>query len=85
MVAIFCPSLTAPVNGSVTYTFTANGNGSYPFNSVATYSCDTGFSLVGNSNRTCTGDGSSITGAFNGVAPTCQGIYILLYSIIYYL
>ncbi len=73
MIAIFCPSLTSPVNGSVTYPFTANGNGSYPFNSVATYSCDTGFSLVGNSNRTCIGDGSSVIGAFNGVAPTCQG------------
>ena len=71
-----CRSLTAPLNGSVTYS--SNENDSFPFNSVATYNCDTGFSLVGNSNRTCTGDGSSIIGAFNGVVPTCQGIYIYI-------
>ncbi len=41
---------------------------------MATYSCDNGFSLVGNSNRTCTGDGSSIIGAFDGVDSTCEGI-----------
>ena len=40
---------------------------------MATYSCNTGFALIGNNTRTCTGNGSSTTGFFNGVAPTCQG------------
>ncbi len=41
------------------------------YESVATYSCNNGFSVVGGNTRTCTGDGSSTTGAFTGVAPTC--------------
>ncbi len=49
-----------------------NENGSRAFSVVANHSCDDGFALVGNSNRTCTGDGSSTIGAFNGVAPTCE-------------
>ena len=43
------------------------------FNVTANHSCDTGFDLVGNSSRTCSGDGSSITGAFDGEAPRCEG------------
>ena len=68
-----CRSLTAPLNGSVTYNSTVDANDSYPFKSMATYSCDTGFALIGNNTRTCTGGGNSTTGAFNGVAPACQG------------
>ena len=71
-VAITCPFLLNLVNGSLTYSDYRDQNESYAFNVVAIYRCDTGFSLVGNSNRTCTGDGSSTTGAFNGVAPICQ-------------
>ncbi len=71
---ITCSSSTAPLNGSVTYDSVVDENGTYPFNVVATYSCNTGFSLVGGSDRTCTGDGSSTTGAFNGMAPICEGM-----------
>ncbi len=39
---------------------------------MANHSCDTGFDLAGNS-RTCSGDGSSATGAFDGEAPNCEG------------
>ncbi len=77
-IAIMCPFLTTPVNGSVTYTSTSNGNSSYPFNSMAIFSCNTGFSLVGGNNRTCTGDGSSTTGTFNGVNPICEGTRIYI-------
>ncbi len=31
-----------------------------------------GFALIGNDIRTCTGDGSSTTGAFSGIDPTCE-------------
>ena len=36
---------------------------------TANHSCDTGFDLVGSNSRTCSVDGSSITGAFDGEAP----------------
>ncbi len=67
--------MTAPGNGSVMYSSIADENSAFSFNVVATYTCATGFSLVGGNNRTCTGDGSSTTGAFNGVAPTCEGVF----------
>ena len=71
--AITCPSLTSPANGSVMYTSAADEDGFYPFNAVVIYNCNIGFSLVGDSNKTCTGNGSSVTGIFNGMAPTCEG------------
>ena len=37
---------------------------------MAIHSCDTGFVLAGK--RTCTGDGSSTTGVFDGVAAICE-------------
>ncbi len=43
------------------------------FNVTANHSCDTGFDLVGNNPRTCSGDGSSITGAFDGEDLKCEG------------
>ena len=78
-IAITCPPLTAPTNGSVIYSSTADENGTYALDVVATYNCDTGFSLAGNQTRTCTGDGSSTTGAFNRLPPTCEGKCILLF------
>ncbi len=62
----------------MTYSSYADENNNYAFDVVATYSCDTGFSLVDNSSRTCTGDGSSVIGAFDGLAPFCEGKYILM-------
>ena len=68
-IAITCPPLTAPTNGSVTYSSsTSDENGNYAFNAMANHSCDTGFVLVGNNTRTCTGDDSSTTGVFDGEA-----------------
>ncbi|XP_064388398.1 IgGFc-binding protein-like [Halichondria panicea] len=72
-IAITCPPLTAPTNGFVTYSSsTSDENGNYAFNAMANHSCDTGFVLVGNNTRTCTGDGSSTTGVFNGEAAFCK-------------
>ena len=72
-IAITCPPLTAPTNGFVTYnSSSSNENGNYAFNSMANHSCDTGFVLVGNNTRTCTGDGSSTTGVFDGEAAICE-------------
>ncbi len=46
--------------------------GNYVFNVTANHNCHAGFSLVGDNKRICTGDGSNITGTFDGVAPTCE-------------
>ncbi len=73
-VVITCPSLGNLINGLVMFTGLFNSR-DWEFGTEAVYSCNTGFSLIGNSNRTCTGDGSSTTGSFNGVAPTCEGKY----------
>lgn len=58
----FCPSLDAPINGTVTL---SGNNGS-----VATYHCDFGFEIPPcfNSTRICTAYGQ-----WTGTAPTCNG------------
>ncbi len=71
--AITCPFLPDFVNGSLIYSALPDQNASYAFNVVATYICNTGLSLVGYINRTCTGYGNSTIGSFTGVAPTCEG------------
>ncbi len=71
--AITCPGVLIPNNGNIDFDGASlDENGTYIFAVVATYSCDTGFYLVGNDSRTCTGDGSSIIGTFDGSASTCQ-------------
>ncbi len=71
-IAITCPPLTAPINGFVTYSSTFDENGNYALNAMANHSCDTGFVLVGNNTRTCTGDGRSTTRVFDGEAAICE-------------
>ncbi|XP_064407455.1 complement component receptor 1-like protein [Halichondria panicea] len=44
---------------------------------MANHSCDTGFVMFGNNTRTCTGDGSSTTGVFDGEAAICELICVL--------
>ena len=61
-----CGTLTNPTNGRVSYTATTYGQ-------TATYSCNTGYNLVGGSTRTC-----QATGAWSGNAPTCRRM--LLYK-----
>ena len=58
--AITCPSLSAPSNGRVQI---SSGNG---YNSVATYTCNTGYHLSGSSRRTC-----QISRQWGGSQPTC--------------
>ncbi len=82
-IAITCPPSTAPSNGSVTYSSTADENVAYAFDVVASYSCFTGFSIVGDNTRICTGDGSSTTGAFDGTVPICEGRYLHTFNELY--
>ena len=77
---IFCTSLTAITcsvslgsitNGQVTYS--PDTTPPYDFGTVATFSCNTGFSLSVDVVRTCGGDGSSQSGEWSGSSPVCVG------------
>ena len=69
--AITCPSLGAFANGQVSYS--PDTTAPHNFGTVATFSCNTGFSLSGGSTRTCGGDGSSQNGVWSGSSPVCVG------------
>ena len=58
-----CGALTDPANGSVSASPTTYG-------SIATYTCQTGYGLVGTSPRTCQADGT-----WSDTAPTCSQSY----------
>ena len=57
-----CGTLTDPANGQVSHTTGTT------FGHPATYSCDLGYNLVGENNRSC-----QATGRWSGNTPTCQG------------
>lgn len=57
-----CPTLVAPANGGVQQTGTV-------FPASATYTCASGYTLVGSSVRTCT-----TSGTWDGQAPQCVGV-----------
>ena len=61
-----CNTLTDPTNGQVSHTAGTT------FGETATYSCDTGYILVGDNTRIC-----QATGAWSGSEPTCQGMLLL--------
>ena len=56
-----CGDLDDPMNGRVSLDETV-------FESIATYTCDPGFVLVGNMERICQADGT-----WSGTEPTCEG------------
>ena len=58
--ALFCPDLENPENGQVTLTNRLPG-------SVATYTCDAGFILIGSQTRSCQNNGF-----WSGIMPLCQ-------------
>ena len=60
-----CGNLTAPDNGQVNHTAGTT------FVQTATYSCNTGYNLVGDSTRTC-----QAAGNWSGSAPACQGMLV---------
>ena len=67
LTVVDCGALTDPANGQVSQTAGTT------FGQTATYSCDTGYNLVGDRNYTC-----RATGVWSGCAPTCQGTYVRL-------
>ena len=63
--AVDCGNLTDPDNGQVDHTAGTT------FGQTATYSCNTGFNLVGDSTRTC-----QATGNWSESAPACQSMLL---------
>ena len=63
---IDCGTLNDTTNGRVSH------SAGTTFGQTATYSCDTGYTLVGDSTRTCQADGM-----WSGSEPTCQGVLLL--------
>ncbi len=60
-----CSDLTVPANGMISYSM---GTVSLrPVNTVATYTCTTGYTLNGGTTRTCGSDG-----VWSGSPLTCQ-------------
>ena len=64
LTVVDCGALTNPANGKVIHT----QSGGTTYGQTATYSCNTGYNLVGNSTRNC-----QATGLWSGSAPICQG------------
>ena len=65
LTAVDCGLLIDPANGQVTLTAGTS------LGQTATYSCSTGYNLVGDSTRTC-----QATGVWSGRVPTCQGLCV---------
>ncbi len=63
---LICSDLPSLLNGAICY----NGGSTdiRPLNTIATHSCNTGYTLNGDSVRVCQNDRT-----WNGSPPTCQG------------
>ena len=72
--AIFCEELPEIENGEISYAPDSEGP-EYDLGTVATYTCDGGFMLVGSAQRICQ------NGNFTGIEPFCSLIRELLYSL----
>ncbi len=67
-------------NGVITYD--QAGSVAFSFGTSATHTCSEGVFLEGNAVRICSGDGLSVTGSWDGIAPICLGtkriiVYVL--------
>ncbi len=69
IIEIACSDLPSLVNGNIDYSG-AESPGSRPVDTVATYTCNSGYTLNGSSTRTCRSDGNDIV--WSRSAPICQ-------------
>ena len=77
-IAITCFPLDTSFLGNGTLTYSTSSveaiEDQYDYGTTAIYQCNSGYELTGGDTvRTCTGDGSSPLGQWNGTAPTCTG------------
>ena len=70
--AVDCGNLTDLANGQVDHTAGTT------FRENATYSCNTGYDLLGNSTRTCQAEGN-----WSWSEPTCEGVYVCKLTLFY--
>ncbi len=70
-----CSDLPPLMNGVITYT--GGLVDSRPINTIATFTCDNGYTLTGGSFRACQNDGT-----WSGTAPTCQGEFYCVLMLI---
>ncbi len=61
-----CNELPAIENGMISYAPDSEGP-EYELDTIATYSCNVGYMLIGSPERTCESSGN-----FSGVAPMCS-------------
>ena len=66
---IVCPALSAPDNGTIVISTTSQLLG---VGTTATYSCDPGYVLVGETTRTCEDTHRGATGTWSGTMTTCM-------------
>ena len=64
-ILVTCSSVSL-ANGAVSYNQSALTNGMYSLNTKASFTCSSGYKLVGSSSTTCQGQGS-----WNKDIPTC--------------
>ena len=63
-----CASLTAPADGSISYSTAPDENNEYLSGTLATFICDEGFEVFGESTRMCQ---HNMT--WTNSQPSCQG------------
>ena len=69
--AIICPSLGTLENGHIAYS-----EDSFEIETVATYTCDVGFVLIGDSTRGCIDDDQMDTiGIWNSTSSYCERMF----------
>ena len=70
---VTCSDLPSLTNGDIDYGGAGSTN-SRQVDTMATYTCDTGYTLNGVTTRTCGSDGVW-SGSGNGLPPNCQRTY----------
>lgn len=71
-----CSALNVPTNGRIAYA--TDTVAPFMFGTTATYSCNSGFALVGNTVRSCGGNDTVTVGSWSGSDPTCQGKFTMV-------
>ena len=56
LIIVTCPPLSDPSNGIVTCSL--GDDGVFSYEDTCTYTCNTGYELIGSGTRTCQSDGS---------------------------
>ncbi len=76
-VGITCPAPDSLENGTIGYSSLVTTE-PFSYETTATYRCDPGYDITrGNDVRTCTGDGSTPSGQWNGAAPQCPRMFYI--------